>query len=79
MAVLSLNEMKRGETGFTREIRGGYGFVKRMASMNIRIGKQITKLNTIFRRGPVTIQIDNTQLALGFGMANRILVEVERR
>ena len=78
MDILSLNEMRKGEIRLIREIRGGYGFIKRMESMNIRAGKEIKKLSTIFRRGPVTIQIDRTQLALGHGMANRILVEVKR-
>ncbi len=79
MSILSLNEMKRGESGLIREIRGGYGFARRMESMNIRAGKRLIKLSTIFKRGPVTIQIDHTQLALGYGMAQRILVEVTRR
>jgi len=78
MAILSLNEMKRAEAGLILEIRGGYGFVKRLESMNIRVGKRITKLTSIFRRGPVTVQVDHTQLALGYGMANRVLVEVNR-
>ena len=78
MAIISLNEMKGGESGLIREIRGGYGFVKRMDSMNVRVGKRITKLTSLFRGGPVTVQIDNSQLALGYGMAGRILVEVNR-
>ncbi len=78
MAIISLNEMKRGECGLIRQIRGGYGFDRRMESLNIRVGKRITKVNSLFRRGPVAVQIDHTQLALGYGMASRILVEVNR-
>jgi Fe2+ transport system protein FeoA len=29
-------------------------------------------------RGPVTIRIGNSQVAIGFGMANKILVELEQ-
>lgn len=79
MAVIPLNQMEKGESGLIIEIQGGYGFTRRMESMNIRVGKQITKLSTIFRRGPITIRLDNTQLALGFGMANKIFVEVQDR
>ena len=32
----------------------------------------------MFMRGPVTIQFDNTQVAIGFGMANKILVEIDK-
>ena len=79
MAVIPLNQMEKGESGIVHEIQGGFGFVRRMESMNIRVGKRITKLSSLFRRGPIAIRLDNTQLALGFGMANRMLVEVQDR
>lgn len=78
LSILSLSEMKRGESGLIREIRGGFGLVKRLDSMNIRVGKPVTKVSSILRRGPVTVQVDRAHLALGFGMANRIFVEVKR-
>jgi Fe2+ transport system protein FeoA len=31
----------------------------------------------MFMQGPVTIQVDRAQVAIGFGMAGKILVEVE--
>jgi Fe2+ transport system protein FeoA len=31
----------------------------------------------MFMRGPVTIRVGQTQMAIGFGMARRILVEVD--
>ncbi|MBN1686444.1 MAG: ferrous iron transport protein A [Spirochaetales bacterium] len=76
--ILSLNDMKRGESGVIKEILGGHGFARRLESMNIRVGKNITKVSAMFRRGPVTVQADHTRLALGFGMAGRIIVEVKR-
>lgn len=79
MAVLPLNKMEKGESGFIQKVLGGHGFIRRMESMNVRVGKKITKLSTVFRRGPITIRVDHTQLALGFGMAGRILVEVQDR
>ena len=79
MAVIPLSQMEEGESGLILEIQGGFGFVKRMESMNIRVGKGVTKLSSMFRRGPITIRLDDTQLALGFGMANKIFVEVRAR
>jgi Fe2+ transport system protein FeoA len=29
-------------------------------------------------RGPVTVRVGNSQVAIGFGMANKILVEPEQ-
>ena len=79
MTILPLNQMEKGENGLIVEIKGGISFFSRLESMNIRVGKRITKLSAMFRRGPITIRLDNTQLALGFGMANKILVEVHER
>jgi Fe2+ transport system protein FeoA len=28
-------------------------------------------------KGPVTLRLDSTQVAIGFGMANKVLVETE--
>ncbi|MFC1994500.1 FeoA family protein [Chloroflexota bacterium] len=43
--------------------------------MGIIPGKRITKVSSMFMRGPVTIQIHNSQVAIGFGMADKIVVE----
>jgi ferrous iron transport protein A len=44
--------------------------------MGIRPGKRVTKVSSMLMRGPVTVQVDGTQLAMGFGMARRIIVEL---
>jgi Fe2+ transport system protein FeoA len=31
----------------------------------------------MFMRGPVTIEIDRVQVAIGFGMASRIMVKID--
>ncbi|MFC1999007.1 ferrous iron transport protein A [Chloroflexota bacterium] len=49
----------------------------RLASMGIRAGKAITKVSSMMMHGPVTIKIDNSQIALGHGMAKKIHVEFE--
>ena len=75
---VDLTEMRPGETGTVIETAGGCEFERRIQSMGIRIGKEIKKVSSHFWRGPQTIQIDNTQIALGFGMARKIMVEVKR-
>jgi ferrous iron transport protein A len=51
--------------------------VSRLNALGIRPGKRITKVSSMLMRGPVTIQSGSTQVAIGFGMANKIIVEVE--
>ena len=76
MQVKTLKDLKPGERGRIAQIDGGHGMVGRLAAMGIRPGRRITKLSSGFMRGPVTIEIDRTQVAIGFGMAKRIMVEV---
>jgi len=39
-------------------------------------GKKIMKISGIPLSGPVIVDIDRTQVALGFGLAKKVLVEV---
>lgn len=77
MQIKTLKDLKPGEGGRITQIDGGHGMVSRLAALGIRPGRRITKLSSGFMRGPVTLEVDRTQIAIGFGMAKRILVEVE--
>lgn len=61
-----------------KEIQGGFGLIRKLQSMGVRPEKQIIKVSSHFWRGPQTVEIDNLQVAIGFGMAKRIFVQVER-
>jgi len=74
--IIDLTQMQPGESGVIMEICGGYGLMRRVQSMGIRTGKKITKVSSHFWRGPQTVEIDNLQIAISFGMARRILVRV---
>ena len=75
---ITVPQMEAGQRGIVIQISGGYGLVRRLEALGIRPGKRITKVSSMFMRGPVTLQVDNTQIALGFGIAKRIVVELER-
>jgi len=72
---VSLAAMKKGRAGRVLAVRGGMGLVRRLASMGIRPGVLVVKESNSFLKGPVTIRVGNAQVALGYGMASRILVE----
>jgi len=74
---VTLAWMQTGQSGIVVQIRGGHGLVSRLSALGIRPGKRITKISSMFMRGPVTIQVDRAQVAIGFGMANRIIVELD--
>jgi len=75
--LITLSQLKAGRSGKVVEVRGGHGPLRRLSAMGIRPGSKVTKLSSMLMRGPVTVQSGRTQLAIGFGMANKIIVEVE--
>lgn len=75
MGKIDLTQLKEGESGLVMEIQGGYGLHSRLESLGIRVGKKVIKVSSQLMRGPVTVRIDNSQVAIGFGMARKILVE----
>ena len=59
------------------EVQGGAGLVRRLESMGVRKGKKVTKISAQVWRGPQVVKVDNTQVAIGFGMAMKISIKVE--
>ncbi len=74
---VSLNKMKNGQRGIVVDTLGGSGLIKRLNALGIRLGQKVTKISSIYMQGPVTIQVNNTQVAIGFGMAKKIIVELD--
>jgi ferrous iron transport protein A len=75
--TLFLSQMKTGQKGVVIQIAGGRGFNSRLAAMGIRIGNEVTKVSSMLMAGPVVVKAGNTEIALGFGMAQKIIVEVD--
>jgi ferrous iron transport protein A len=73
---VSLAQMRVGQSGMVVGIEGGHGMVNRLNTLGIIPGKRITKIRSMLMRGPVAVEIDRVQVALGFGMAKRILVRL---
>ena len=75
---LTLAEMKTGQTGIVVGVLGGHGLIRRLDALGIRPGKKVTKISSTLFRGPVILRVDNAQVAVGFGMARKIIVEVDK-
>jgi ferrous iron transport protein A len=75
---LTLAEMKTGQRGTVVEVRGGHSLTRRLDALGIRPGKKVIKLNSTLFRGPIMLRVDNAQVAVGFGMAGKIIVETDK-
>ena len=76
--TLALAQLEDGERGKISEISGGQGLTRKLDNMNLYIGKEIMKITRQSRKGPVIVQVGNSQLALGYGIACKIWIEVIR-
>jgi ferrous iron transport protein A len=75
---LTLAEMRTGQTGTVVGVLGGRGLIQRLDALGIRPGRKVTKVNSTLFRGPIMLRVNSTQVAVGFGMARKIVVEVDK-
>ncbi len=69
----TLLQLSNGVSAKVTEFLGGRGFVVRMESMGIRKGVMIKKISDA--SGPVVVSVGRFHLAIGRGMAAKIIVE----
>jgi ferrous iron transport protein A len=72
---MTLAQMRTGQSGRVVQIEGGHGLVNRLSALGIRPGKKITKISSMFMRGPITVRVDRMHVAIGIGMAKKIIIE----
>ncbi|MBL4712778.1 MAG: ferrous iron transport protein A [Gammaproteobacteria bacterium] len=69
----NLLNLANGRSGRIADIKGGNQMVRRMLSLGLRVGTIVNMLN--HRGKSVVIQNSGTRVALGPGMAEKLLVE----
>jgi len=74
--VIPLTSLAAGRGGKVVEFQGGKGMVHRLETRGIRIGHKIVKISNQLMKGPVTVKVGHTTLAIGHGIASRVMVEV---
>ncbi len=75
--IFSLANIQANKNCKIISVEGGYGIIKRLDAMGIKEGKIIRKISSQPMRGPVLLEINGSQIAIGYGMAGKIIVEEE--
>jgi len=73
---MTLNTIKENQKVKVVSISGGWGIRQRLGCLGIHPGDIITIKRSAIMQGPILIKIHGNQVALGRGVASRILVEV---
>jgi len=76
--IVPLVRVGKGGRGTIVALAGGRGFQDRVVSMGLHIGSAIEVLQSPGEgHGPVLLAVGETRLALGHGMADRVMVAVD--
>ena len=73
--LIGIDQLKPRHSGVVRSVAGGRGIVRKLEAMGLRPGKVVTKVSSQFMAGPVTVIVDGRQMAMGRGIAARVMVE----
>jgi ferrous iron transport protein A len=72
---VTLDRMKKGARGRVVDVMGGHGAAGKLSAQGIVAGMVVEKTGEL-RGGPVLIKVGGAQVALGRGLAKRVVVEV---
>lgn len=72
-ALMPLSMVSAGERARVVEVRGGQGCARRLTSMGLLPGVDLTVVQNAMA-GPLIVKLQETRLALGRGMSHRVIV-----
>jgi ferrous iron transport protein A len=73
--MFSLDKLVRGRQAKVISIEKGSGCCQKLENLGLCPGSLVKKISQESSRGPVVIKVGSTQIALGRGMASKIMVE----
>lgn len=66
--------MHPGESGVISDLRGGRGMMRRLTELGLAPGARVRMVTDSGSFGPVIVQVGDTKIGIGRGMARRVLV-----
>ena len=72
---IALSKLKPGDEGTIKYLEDGFEFKRKLNSMGLTEGKKIKVVSRQLLRGPIVIRIGNMEVAIGRGMADRIIID----
>ena len=73
--IITLDRSKENQKVKVVNISGGWGIRQRLGCLGIHPGDMLTIMNSAIMQGPILVKIHGNQVALGRGIARKILVE----
>ena len=77
--MMSLLELEKGKEGRVVLIQAGSGLINKLDGLGIRPGVRVKKKSVSLVESPILISVGRTQIAIGRGMASKIMVETGKK
>jgi ferrous iron transport protein A len=77
MKILISLDDRKCHHGIVKGIHGGHGLKRHLACLGIRVNKKICKVASQPFMGPIVVEVDGKQVAIGRGMCRKIFVEMD--
>ena len=75
----ALTDLRIHEEGRIATLQGGWKQQAHLRAMGLVEGQLVRKLSVLAWGGPVIVLVNRAQIAIGRGMARRIIVKVNRK
>jgi len=75
--IITLDSIRESQKVKVISILGGWGLRQRLGCLGIHPGDEIIIRKSAIMRGPILISVHGNQVALGRGVARRVVVEAE--
>ena len=71
------SSMRNGQWGTLCKIDGDDDLTDKLASLGIRTGTRFGKKYGLLGQGPVVLTVGTGEIAIGYGMASRMMAQIE--
>jgi len=75
--IITLDSIGENKKAKVVSVTGGWGIRQRLGCLGIHPGDIITVKKSAIMRGPILISVHGNQVALGRGVARKVVVEAE--
>ena len=69
-----LADLKEGVKAEIIRIDGGFGMQQHLSSLSLKVGSVVRRVPLKHGKGPVMVEVDNNRIAIGRGIARKIIV-----
>ncbi|MBU7043639.1 MAG: ferrous iron transport protein A [Theionarchaea archaeon] len=73
---MTLDSIQPGQKARVVEVMGGWGLRQKLNELGIYPNQIVSVSNSSIWRGPLLVRIDSNEVALGRGVARKVVVEV---